>query len=233
MGAGSGAAKGAGLGALFGPVGIGVGAGIGGLVGWAKGRGDKQKTQPNQPEDPYTAILKKQSEQSQQEGEDQSGAGSAAMAPALKYYRDLLSADPNAVMSATAPERGRVIDQYDTARKAVANFGPRGGGTTGALASSRFDQAESMGDITSEARRGAAGSSAELGLQLQSLGLSHEALASQDIGTIIQSILNRQYLDVTKRGQTMGMWSGIGQAAGSLAGMYLTREGGAWGEKKA
>lgn len=185
------------------------------------------------PEDPLNSILKQYSEQSQQKGESLSGQGEAAVSPALKYYRDLLSPNASDLMAATAPERGRVIDQYDTARKAVAQFGPRGGGTTGALAESRFDQAESMGDITSQARRGAAGGSAELGLQLESLGLSHEALASQDIGTIIQSILNRQYLDVTKRGQTMQAWSGVGQMAGQFLGMYLTREGGALGQKSA
>lgn len=158
--------------------------------------------------------------------------GTTTTQPVLDYYGKLLSGDANALAEATQPERGRVLDQYDTARRAMAQFAPRGGGTTSAVAQSYTQQAQQLADITSTARRSAAELFASLGPQLASLGLTAEQLEAADLNTIINAALNREYLqtssDLQRRGQNLGLAGGIGEAAGSLLGLYLTRKGGAW-----
>jgi hypothetical protein len=181
------------------------------------------------PEDPYTNILNQYSQQAQQQGQQLTGMGTEALAPAMQYLKQILGADPQAVLEATRADRGRVIDQYDSARKAVENFGPRGGGTTSALAQSRFSQAESLGDITSNARRSAVASAGQLGTSLAGLGLTANDMASRDISTIINSVLAREGLNVQQRGQNMAMWGDIGQTIGTLIGIYLGRDQGGGG----
>ena len=143
--------------------------------------------------------------------------GQAVTTPAVKYLTDVLSSNPAAVLDATRQERGRVIDQYDTARRAIANFGPRGGGTTSTLAESRFDQAESLADITSSARRDAVSAAGDLGTRLTALGLSADQLASADINAVIRAILAREGVGV--QGQLLGLEKG--EATGELIGQVL------------
>ena len=225
MAVGSSALSGASTGFTFGgPWGAGIGAGLGALSGWLLGRGKKSDhNQPAQVEDPYTALLTKQSEKAQAQGEEATGMSMEALGPVLNYYTALMGSNPSALLDATRQERGRVIDQYDTARKAIANFGPRGGGTTSTLAQSRFDQAESLADITSNARRSAVASASQLGVQLAGLGLTAEGLASSDLNTIINAALNREYLQTNKRGQNLQAATGIGETVGSIIGAILTR----------
>ena len=227
MSVGSTLAKIGGIGANFIP-GIGPLAGIalgvgGGLLG-SKLAGGGKKT-PATPTDPYTDLLQKQATGAEAQGEQSSAMGTDALAPVMKYLQSILGGDPQALMAATQPERGRVIDQYDTARRSAAEFGPRGGGTTSALAKSRFDQAASLADITSTARREAVATEGELGVQLKSLGLSAEGLASTDLNSIINAVLNKQYLDVQKRGQNAALLGDVGTAAGSIIGALITKGG--------
>lgn len=173
------------------------------------------------PEDPYTALLKQQATGAQATGQQMTATGSEALGPVLQYFRSLMSSDPQAMLQATQPERGRVIDQYDAARKAIANFGPRGGGTTSTLAQSRFDQAESLGDLTSGVRRSAAGSVAEIGTSLAGLGLTAQDLASRDLNTVINSVMAREGLNMQRRGQNMQMIGDIGETIGTLIGIAM------------
>jgi hypothetical protein len=225
LGAGSGALAGAEIGSIVPGIGTGIGAGVGAIAGGLMGL-FKKKPGAAAPlsVDPYTALLAKNAAGATAEGQATSAEGDTALSPAMNYLKSILSGDPSAMLAATQPERGRVIDQYDTARRNTAAFGPRGGGTTGALAGSRFQQASSLSDITSGARRDAVKSETELGVNLKQLGLSQEALATQDLGTVINSILSTQELGIQKRGQTTAMLGGFGEAAGSIIGAYLTRK---------
>jgi hypothetical protein len=201
--------------------GIALGAGAG--YGLSKLGGGSKPDSSAATLDPYQQLLQKQAGSAQAEGEASSAMGNEALAPALKYLSSLLGSDPQALLAATQPERGRVIDQYDAARKAVENFNPRGGGATSALASSRFQQASSLADITSSARRNAVASEAELGTSLKSLGLDAQKLASSDINDVINAVLGQQKLNVEKRGQNAQLAGGLGEAAGSIIGAILTR----------
>jgi len=171
-------------------------------------------------------LLKDRSDRLGQEGSDLRQQGQEALSPVLDYFKKLIGGDPAAMMEATAPERGKVIDQYDAARNAVARFAPRGGGQGSAIAGSYVQQAQQLGDITSQARQGAVAGLAQLGPQLQALGLNADQVASMDLNALINAVLTRESLDVQKRGQTMAMWSDVGSGVGDLLGQYLTREGG-------
>ena len=187
----------------------------------AKGKGH--------PEDPFTALLQNQASGANKTGLQYGSMGTEALGPAMEYLKQILGANPQGVMEATRADRGRVIDQYDTARKSAEQFAPRGGGTTSALASSRFQQAESLADITSTARRSAVATSGELGTSLAGLGLTAQDLASRDIGTIINSVLAREGLNVQQRGQNMGLLGDIGQTIGTLIGIAMGGDSGGGG----
>lgn len=206
---------------------IGGGSAVGGYLA-GRGHGGGTADASKQPEAPFLQQLGDQSKQAGQTADSLSGMSTEALAPALQYFSKLLGDNPTAILDATRQERGRVIDQYDTARRAMEQFGPRGGGSTSALAESRFSQAESLADITSTARRDAAAGAAQLGTQLAGLGLSAQQLESMDLGAVISAVLNREGLNVQKRGQNLQAAGGVGEALGSLLGLYLTRKGGPW-----
>jgi hypothetical protein len=222
-GGAQGAASGAQLGSYFGPWGTGIGAGIGGLIGLFKGGGSKKPKAEDDPNDP-TNMLSRFGQQKMQTGEDLIGDGSDAMRSVLSYYKDLTGNDPAALLQATAPQRGRVMDQYDTARKAISSFSPRGGAGASIGAQSYLSEASDLSDVTNEARTDAFAQQGQIGQNLLGLGLSSQQLASADFDTVLRAILTREGHDVSKRGQNMDAWGGIGEAAGSiLADIFLKR----------
>ena len=178
------------------------------------------------PEDPSLQILRNLGTGAQQQGAQFGQQSQEAIQPALQYLQALTGNNPAALMEATRAERGTVMDQYDAARKAIANFGPRGGGTTSTLAQSRFDQAESLSDITSTARRNAVASESQLGVSLAGLGLTAQDLATRDISEVVQAVLAREGLNVQQRGQNMGLLGDIGQTIGTLVGIWMGRDSG-------
>jgi len=240
-GGGTGAATGAATGALWGSVvpGLGTlaGAGIGGLSGFLSnifspsGGGDKPNTADTSAIDPILKSLQEKSTAAGKQSDQLSGMSSEALAPVLDYFKKILGNDPSAMLSATAPQRGRVIDQYDTARKSIANFAPRGGGSSEALANSYVTEGQDLSALTSTARNEAVGQSAQLGTQLKALGLSADQLASADLNTIINAILNQQNLEgnleIAKSGQNKQLAAGLAEGLGTLLGLYLTRGSGA------
>lgn len=225
-GAGGGAATGAAIGSFGGPIGTGVGAGIGALLGAFSGN----KKQSSDPEfDALMSHLTSLSDTTQKQGTSLATSGAAQLAPVLDYFKKLSGNDPSAVLDATKPERGRVIDQYDTARSAIANFAPRGGGSNAAAANSYTSEANQLGDITSTARSNAIGQSAQLGTTLEGLGLSADQLANADLSTIVNAILAKQGLALQASGQNKALAGGLSEGLGTLLGLYLTRKGGAPG----
>ncbi len=227
-GAASGAATGAQIGSFIPGIGNLIGGGIGALFGGLFGGGGDDKPKTN-PEDPYTKILTDSAQEHQAQGRELSNLGSSDLAPVVKYFKDLASGNPAAVMDATRQERGRVIDQYDTARRAISNFGPRGGGAVSANAQSQFAQAESLADTTSAARHSAMGGAAALGTSLTGLALSADQLASADLNTVINSVLAREGLASQRRGQNMALAGDIGETVGGLIGIALGRDSGGGG----
>ena len=225
-----GAATGASIGSFGGPLGTGIGAGIGGLLGLFTGKkkdpaADAAKGGPNDAD--ITKLLQEHAAKMSGQAGELEGQGGDTLAPVMEYFQKLLSGDPGMMMEATRPERGRVIDQYDTARRAVSQFAPRGGGSNSAIAGSFVQEAQQLGDVTSTARREAVGQASQLGATLKGLGLSADDLATKDLNSIISTVMANKQLDLTKRGQNMAMVGELGQGLGTLLGMYLTRGQGA------
>lgn len=216
MGRLGGAASGAAAGTAILPGwGTAVGAGLGFLFGG--GGDDPEGFDPDNPEHQFRNMLRLNAGNLRRDATESKRMGQAVTTPAVKYLTDILSSNPAAILDATRQERGRVIDQYDTARRAIANFGPRGGGSTSTLAESRFDQAESLADITSSARRDAVSAAGDLGTRLTALGLTADQLASADINTVIRAILAREGIGI--QGQQLGLEKG--EATGELIGQVL------------
>jgi hypothetical protein len=205
------------------PFAVGATAGAAGKQIAGRG-GSGNKGDDDNPESQFISQLQKSGDSLGQTGQQFGDQGQQAMAPVLKQLAAQLGVDPAQLMDATRQERGRVIDQYDTARKAIASFGQRGGGTTSTLAESRFSQAESLADITSNAKTSAMQMSAQLGTQLSALGLNAEQLKQGSLETIIQAIMAREGLDVARRGQNMQAAGDIGETLGTLAGIWMTRD---------
>jgi hypothetical protein len=219
-------AAGARIGSIVPGVGTVIGGGIGAAGGFLKGLfsgGKKKKPKPGEAAAPNSpeAQLQTSADESKQLASSLTAQGQESIAPAQNYFKGLLSSNPQEMLAATAPERGRVIDQYDAARQATAEFGPRGGGSTSAQAAARTQQAAQLGDILSTGKREAASASASLGTTLTGLGMTAKQLQSADLNSVLSAILTREGLDVTKRGQTMQAWSGVGQGVGSILGGYL------------
>ena len=128
--------------------------------------------------------------------------GEAALAPALKYFQDLLSGNPADIEAATAPQRRRVIDQYDTARKSSAEFTPRGGGQASAQMESRAREASDLATVGASARDNAANTVSSLGKGLLDSGISAEQEATNQLAQVLGPLFQQQQADQQSTAQT-------------------------------
>lgn len=146
-------------------------------------------------------------------GTDLTAKGSAALDPVLKYFQALASGDPSQALAATSPQRGRVIDQYDSARRSAAQFTPRGGGQASSEQESRSREAGQLADTTSQARSEGASALASLGSDVTRSGLSAEEASINAMVSTLQPLLEQQKqqgADVSK------IFGGIGELVGSF-----------------
>ena len=141
-------------------------------------------------------------------------SGEATLEPALKWLKGLTSGNQQDVMQATMPDRRRVIDQYDTAKKAIAEFSPRGGGTAGALAQVNASEASDLATTTAGARQAGIKTAVDLGTALKQMGLSADSLDSQNMANLISAYSAKAQQDSARAG-------GLGSALGSILGALL------------
>jgi hypothetical protein len=195
---------GTGAGVSWGPLlAAGLGA-AGGLVGSNAGAGVLSGVQGVQQQ---AQLLGKQ-------GQGLVGLGSEALSPAIAYFRQLLSGNPADLLAATAPERGRVLDQYDSARQAIANFSPRGGGVTSALNESRVKEASDLSTLTSNVRPQAAQALGSLGQSTTQTGLSAEEASVQALSQVLGPLLQQEGQDTQ---QVASTFASIGLALAMAA----------------
>jgi hypothetical protein len=119
------------------------------------------------------------------------GQSNELLNPAIDYLKAVLGGDRQAMLQATMPERRRVIDQYDAAKKAIAEFAPRGGGTAGALANLNASQAGDLAQVGSQARGNAVNQAGILGANLKGASIGAEGAASADISKILDTYLQQ------------------------------------------
>ena len=139
--------------------------------------------------------------------------GSATLAPVLKYFQALASGDPSQALAATQPPRGRVIDQYDAARRSAAQFTPRGGGQASTQQESRATEAGQLADITAQARSEGAKEAAALGSDVTKTGLSAEEQSINAMAATLQPLLEQQQ---QQGSDISNIFSGLGELAGAF-----------------
>ena len=146
-------------------------------------------------------------------GTDLTAQGSSGMAAALKYFQALASGDPSQALAATQPQRGRVIDQYDAARRSASQFTPRGGGQASTEQASRASEAGQLADTTAAARSEGAKEAAAVGGTMTQQGLSAEEQSINAMVSTLQPLIQQQQ----QQGADVGkIFSGIGELVGSF-----------------
>lgn len=159
-----------------------LGAGIGGLLGSLFASGQQDIT-------PITNTIQGQAKNLNAQGLNITAEGQANLAPVLKYFAALAGGDPTALLQATAPERGRVIDQYDAARRSSAQFTPRGGGQASTQQEARVSEAQAISTQTATARTNAANTLASVASQQEQTGVTAQEASIQALASVLQPIL--------------------------------------------
>lgn len=155
------------------------------------------------------------------QGRDIVGQGQEALVPVIAHLMKLLGGDPQEVEEAILPETQGVLAQYDTARRAVAEFTPRGGGQVSAFANSRIAEASDLASLRSTARRSAVGELSKLGVAQEEVGGRLEGQGLQGLGGVLEGALREA---ASKR----QMWSDLGMGIGMMAATLFAPGVGAW-----
>lgn len=131
-------------------------------------------------------------------GQQLSEEGKAAIAPVLNYLKSVAGGDQAALDVATAPERRRVIDQYDTAKQSLLT-GPRSGGTASAALGLEANKAGDLASLIAQARRSGVTDLGQLSQFIMSLaqgqktaGVSTTANATELYNQLAQQTAQRQ-----------------------------------------
>ena len=124
-------------------------------------------------------------------GAETSQAGADTLRPLLHYLAAINSGDPTAIMEATAPERRKVLDQYDTARQA-SQFSPPGGGTASAMVGLATKEASDLSMVGAKARADAAQLAGQIGTQLTQTGAGTEAAAANQLTNLLNPIIRQK-----------------------------------------
>lgn len=146
-------------------------------------------------------------------GTDDKAAGKNALAPVLKYLTAIAGGDPSAVLEATAPQRARVLDQYDTARKAITQQ-PRGGGQASGALKLEASKASDLATTASSAR-------SEGVKELGAIGTNLNAQGAQEQETGITAAMNAfKSLSADKQQSNEGIGKAIGAAIPFLLALF-------------
>lgn len=136
------------------------------------------------------------------------------LGPVNEYLKAVLGGDQNALMEVTKPERRRVIDQYAAAKKAIAEFTPRGGGQATAMNNLAGNQAADLAGIAASAKKQGLDAATTLGSQYNAIGAQQQGMAQNALG---QALSGSSAQDA-QRAQN---WQSLAQGAGTILGMIL------------
>jgi hypothetical protein len=187
-------------------LGIGLGVG-GGALPLLFGGEDKKQGRTIQ-------DLLSSANQSQALSKDLTGQGSEMFRDVIPYIKDLAGGDRQAILQATMPERRRVMDQYDTALKSIAEFSPRSGGTAASMNQIRAQEGQDLATIGSQKRDEGVKMGSDMAQALSQLGLNATQLGDSNL----RAIADIQQKQAEQKSQGLG---GLGQALGTIAGLFL------------
>lgn len=154
--------------------------------------------------------LQKSTDRSLDTSKSLSGDSKDLFASVLPYLKAVAGGDRQAILGATMPERKRVIDQYSSARKAIAEFSPRSGGQAASMIGLNNNEASDLSMVGANAHTAGIDSAANLAGSLQGQAQTAENSANQNILNMygIKSQQSQQ------SAQAAGQW---GQALGTLS----------------
>lgn len=167
--------------------------------------------------DTATSALGNVAKMLTKEGGADTVQGHQALAPVLQYLLAVTGADPAALGVATQPERAKVLDQYDTARKSL-EFSPRGGGTASATMQAGARSASDIATITANARSKGFDQLAGLGKGLLDTGISTTAAGGSAYSQ--QAKLLSDASSEQDKGLS-GLFTSIGAAIPDIMALFL------------
>ena len=161
-------------------------------------------------------------------GRKASQQGFKALQETLPYFRTLLSGDRQAMGELLAPEIGAITGQADAARRNIAEFGPRGGGTTSAINNLETGKAQAIGELYQKARPYAAQGLSQIGSTLMGAGTANLGVASGAYegqagayGTQANAYNNIARLVEAERQRRSAAWGSLFEGIGNIAGGFL------------
>lgn len=164
--------------------------------------------------DQLIAQLTSSAKTSDSRANDFFGQSQDILGPVNDYLKAILGGDQNALMEATKPERRRVIDQYAAAKKAIAEFTPRGGGQATAMLNLAGKQAGDLAGVTGQAKQNALGLATSLGSQYSATAATQQGMAQNALGQALSGSAQQD----ANRSQN---WQSLAMGAGQILGMIL------------
>ncbi len=137
------------------------------------------------------------------------GAGSQVMQQPLNYYSGILGGDRQSMMETVAPEVNTILGQYDTAKRAVAENAPRGGGANTTQANAPYALSGEITNLLNTVRPQAAAATTDIGKFLSTLGTTETGQA----GNLINQ---NAWTQLAKGGQQASTAGALGKAIGSI-----------------
>jgi hypothetical protein len=109
---------------------------------------------------------------------------------ASDFFNTLLAGDPAKTSKLLSPEIKDITDQGQQAKKTMAQFGTRSGGTTSAASTIDDKTRGSIDDMIAKLTFGAASGDASLGTSLLNTGLSANQLQDEESQQKLQNMIN-------------------------------------------
>lgn len=156
-------------------------------------------------------------------GQDLFGLGLPSLQAAQNFWLPILSGDRSKALEVLGPDVDTIAKQYDTARKNILATAPRGGAREMVLSQSRTDEAGDVGRLLATARPMAAQALTGIGGGASQLALGAGQAGTQGISSAMSALSQARnaqnyqgYLDLLRRGQNIGIGTGLGQLAAGL-----------------
>jgi hypothetical protein len=144
-------------------------------------------------------------------------AGDSDTGKASKYYSDILSGNPAAVMSAAAPEITAINKGADAQKNDIANFGDRTGGTNQTSQAISTTARGQVADTIAKQRAGAASGEATIGANEQ--GLGEQALATAGSQSLDLASVSGKNREISQKihDDAVQQWASLVQEAFTFA----------------
>lgn len=152
------------------------------------------------------------------------GDAQESLTLAKNHYQRLLAGDSDTTMRALQPQVRGILHQYDAAKRATGEFGPRGGGRNEAMQDINFKEAGDVGTLIGGQATEAANKLRDIGAQFGYVGLGETGQGEASYMDALRAIMQQQSLYLQSTGMSIqeqqakqqlqgNQWGQIGYAA--------------------